>query len=345
MPIAAACDSTLGFDREDAMDVRAFAFPKRETLEPGLPTLGKAMTAKRALVFALALAVLSLTLISASRVFAGEPQYFHVRMRSESLSAFWGQPVFIEAHIFLPDSYYKEPTKRYPVIYWIQGFDGYGDPDPSETLAWQKPMRAQHSEFILIFLDGMFDGGHQEFADSANNGPWGTALTTEFIPKTEAYFRAINLPAARFVGGHSSGGWSALWLQVNYPDTFGGEWSISPDPVDFRSFLGVDLTAQSPINFFDRRYGVDNVSMRQFANDQQWGSRQIASFNAVFSPAGADGKPEPLFDSSGNVNPATARPTIPSCCSIVSYNNLVVMPRLKWCPVSIIGPFLTPTVD
>lgn len=66
-------------------------------------------------------------------------------------------------------------------------------------------MRALRREFILVFLDGMFNGGHQEFADSANNGPWGNALTTEFIPNTETYFRAVNSPSARFVAGHSSG--------------------------------------------------------------------------------------------------------------------------------------------
>jgi len=113
---------------------------------------------------------------------AGNPQYLSVRMPSDVLSAFWGQSTAIYAHVLLPDSCYKQPERRYPVLHWIQGFDGYGDPDPTETLSWQRAMRAFDSEFILIFLDGTFRGGHQEFADSANNGSWGTALTSEFIP-------------------------------------------------------------------------------------------------------------------------------------------------------------------
>ncbi len=87
---------------------------------------------------------------------AGESEYLHVRMQSELLSKFWGQPVTIDANILLPDSYYKEPSRRYPVMYFVQGFDGYGDPNTAETLAWQTPMRDMHEEFILIFLDGMF---------------------------------------------------------------------------------------------------------------------------------------------------------------------------------------------
>ena len=111
-------------------------------------------------------------ILKAAPAAAADTQYFDVKVHSDSLSAFWGQPVAIEAHILLPDSYYKDLTKRYPVLYWIQGFDGYGDPDFLEKLSWQKAMRVLHSEFILVFLNGMFNGGHQEFADSANNGPW-----------------------------------------------------------------------------------------------------------------------------------------------------------------------------
>ncbi|HEY2475810.1 MAG TPA: alpha/beta hydrolase [Candidatus Cybelea sp.] len=241
---------------------------------------------------------------------AGNPQYIYVRLQSKTLTAFWGVPTVMDGHVLLPDSYYKQPQRRYPVMYWIQGFDGYGNPDEGETLAWQRAMRAFHAEFILVFLDGMFKGGHQEFADSANNGPWGTALTTEFIPQTETHFRAIGLPSARFVAGHSSGGWSALWLQITYPDLFAGEWSVSPDPVDFRDFWGVDLTATPAKNFYASTWHpTDQVEApSSLVYDSRWGRRQFASFNSVFSPRGSDGTPEPLFDwKTGSIDPVVAR--------------------------------------
>ena len=97
-------------------------------------------------------------------------------------------------------------------------------------------------EMINVYLDGSCPMGHHEFADSANDGPWGQALTKEFIPYLESKFRMDAVPSGRLLTGHSSGGWSTLWLQVNYPEVFGGTWSTSPDPVDFRSFSGADLT-------------------------------------------------------------------------------------------------------
>ncbi|HET9392715.1 MAG TPA: alpha/beta hydrolase [Candidatus Rubrimentiphilum sp.] len=233
-------------------------------------------------------------------------------MKSPLLSAFWGQTVSVSAYILLPDSYYKEPQKRYPVFYWIQGFGGTGQLDYATEADWQRPMRRLHREFIIVFLDGMFNEGHQEFADSANNGPWGAALTTEFIPTTEAYFRAIGDAKDRFVGGHSSGGWSALWLQVKYPDMFGAEWSISPDPVDFHDFLGPDITRTPSQNFFvdaaGHDYELDGQSLRHFVTGPGWEKKQYESFDAVFSPRGQDGKPLPLFNrSTGVIDPAVAQ--------------------------------------
>ena len=71
----------------------------------------------------------------------------------------------------------------------------------------------------------VFCRGHSVYANSAVNGPRGDALVEELIPYVDAHFRTVAAPTARFVTGHSSGGWSSLWLQVSYPDTFGGVWS------------------------------------------------------------------------------------------------------------------------
>src|SRR3546814_8027326 len=74
---------------------------------------------------------------------------------------------------------------------------------------------------IWVILDHHIATGTHEFADSANNGPWGAALTTEAIPALEAEYRMDARASGRFLNGHSSGGWSTLWLQVAYPKVFG----------------------------------------------------------------------------------------------------------------------------
>jgi hypothetical protein len=181
----------------------------------------------------------------------------------------------------------------------------------------KKMREGKRPEMIYVYLNANNSLGHHAFADSANNGPWGRALTTEFIPYLEKQFRMDAKPNGRFLNGHSSGGWSTLWLQVNYPNFFGGTWSTSPDEVDFHTFSRTDLTKYPPRNlYFDETGqprnlvvigGKEIMSNEESAKQERvlgYYGGQYASFEAVFSPKGEDGQPTPLFDrDTGRINP------------------------------------------
>src|SRR5271168_3422235 len=122
---------------------------------------------------------------------------------------------------------------------------------------------------LYVVLDPGCRLGHHVCADSDNNGPCGKALIEELIPAIEAKFRAIGKPSARFVTGHSSGGWSSLWLQVSYPDFFGGVWSTAPDPVDFRDFQRINLY-QAGENMFIDRTGQQRPLARRSGKVSLW---------------------------------------------------------------------------
>ena len=231
-------------------------------------------------------------------------------LQSKLLSRFWGREIKVRAGIVLPPDYDKEKNKRYPAVYHIHGFGG------DHTGAWRSGNQSlkdafsgKYAEMIHVYLDGSFPTGHHEFADSVNNGPWGRALTEEFIPYLEKNFRLVARPYARFLTGHSSGGWSSLWLQVTYPDFFGGTWSTAPDPVDLRSFTGIDASVGSKDNAFReadgkakilvRMNGKDFVSFEDFLHQEEvlgeYGG-QLASFEWVWSPRGQDGRPVKMFN-------------------------------------------------
>ncbi len=154
---------------------------------------------------------------------------------------------------------------------------------------------AMGSELIRVLLDPDCGTGHHVFADSATNGPRGAALVEEFIPYIEKTFPVVADPRARLLTGHSSGGWSSLWLQVTYPDVFGGTWSTSPDPVDFRDFQRIDLYARGENMYRDRKgqrrpiARMGTIPMLWYDNFCRmddvigWGG-QLGSFEAVFSP-------------------------------------------------------------
>ncbi len=232
-----------------------------------------------------------------------------VEFESPSLTAFWGRPILMRAGVVLPNGH-TGASPPLPAVYHIHGFGGnYKEAwakgeGLAEAMASGEKLKAVH-----VFLDGNCPGGHHVFADSVNNGPWGQALLTELIPHLERKFRLAPNAANRFLTGHSSGGWSALWLQVRYPDFFGGAWPTSPDAMDFRSFTGIDVTPESTQNAFRtkdgkvlnlvRMNGKETMSTEAFSLLESVTGDvggQLASFEWVFSPRGPDGRPLPLFN-------------------------------------------------
>ena len=237
--------------------------------------------------------------------------------QSPMLSRFWGRPVSIRAWVILPPGYDEHRAETYPTAYWTHGFGG----DIDSALLSGLGLRARMVDgkmppMIWVMLDESILEGTQEFADSVNNGPWGSALTTEFIPWLESKYHMDARPAGRLLNGHSSGGWATLQLQVNYPNVFGGTWSTSPDPSDFHDFTGVDLYAPganmyhradgSAVPIF-RDKGKVIATMEEFARLEDvlgpYGG-QMTSFDWVFSPKGNSGAPLEMFDrQTGAVHP------------------------------------------
>ena len=238
-------------------------------------------------------------------------------LESPLLTRFWGRPTCIKAWVILPPGYDEHGSMTYPTVYWTHGFGGNLDGGLVQGLALRGRMvDGKMPPMIWVMLDESIAEGTHEFADSVNNGPWGAALTTEFIPYLEGKYRMDARTTSRFLNGHSSGGWATLQLEVNYPNIFGGTWSTSPDPSDFHAFSGPDLYAAnanlfhfadgSPVPIF-RDHEKVIATMEQFTKLEDvlgpYGG-QISSFDWVFSPKSKSGAPEPMFDhATGAIHP------------------------------------------
>jgi len=216
---------------------------------------------------------------------------------SALLSKFLNKAMTVNGAVLLPEEYYTQPNRKFPVLFVVFGYGG----DYHRFSGWDNPSNPiDTTACITVYLDGNCSLGHDVYANSDNNGPWGDALTTEFIPLLEKQYRCNG---AKLLTGHSSGGWTVLWLQTHYPKVFDGCWSSSPDPVDFRSFQRVNLykhenmyygkdsslnltgTVAGRFPWFDMKdcYRMEHVIYR---------GEQMHSFDAVFSPKGTDGEPE-----------------------------------------------------
>ncbi len=235
-----------------------------------------------------------------------------IAMPSRLLTKWYGRPTKMFAGVVVPPEYAKQPKRKFPILYIVPGFGGTHQ--MAEGVAGRY-LAHMTEPFIAVTLNADCPGGHSVFADSDNNGPWGKALTTELIPFIESKYRTYKKPGARFVTGHSSGGWSSLWLQVTYPQVFGGCWSTSPDPVDFREFQTINLYHVGQNFFTDSmgkprpiaRQGDDPIMFCKPFSDMERPLRgeQLYSFEAVFSRKGSDGEPLQMWNrETGAIDPA-----------------------------------------
>lgn len=250
------------------------------------------------------------------RAFRETEHLKQIRFKSELVSGFRKRPSFIHAAVVLPKSYHQDSAKTYPLVLIIPGWGG-------THYDAQSPRTAQRYGFntgndkIYVYLNPEAGNpfGLHAFIDSRVNGPWGKALTTEFIPWLLKQYRIAEDPGQHFLVGQSSGGYGVLWLQLYYPKHFGGCWAVSPDPIDFSNFVGVNLY-DAKANLYMDKTGKDRPffafqnqyrsTLRKYAvfEDFLGDGGQMQSFEAVFGKPDRRGRPQRLFDrKTGKINP------------------------------------------
>lgn len=266
----------------------------------------------------------------------------HITITSKVLSDFWGRPVTLGAHVLLPWGWAAHPEARYPLMvnhgHFPDDFGGFRTvppdpglkPDYSERFHLAGYNRIQQDEAYKFYQKWVSPGFPRYLVveiqhanpyyddsyavDSANVGPYGTAINKELIPEIEKRFRGIGEGWARFTYGGSTGGWEALATQVFYPDMYNGAFAACPDPVDFRAYTVINLykdrnayalagqaaSVERPgvRNYLGEVFATtrDSNYMELVAGDRGRSTGQFDIWQAVYSPRGADGYPVPIWN-------------------------------------------------
>ena len=269
---------------------------------------------------------LSLTRLVSDEELPTDEEYLRfVKIHSELLSRFHGRPIYLRGGLILPLGYGQDPNRRYPLRVRIGGFgERYtavrsmmrpGSPFRAAWLANSAP------RMLLLHLDGAGPYGDPYQVNSANNGPYGDAVTEELIPYIERVFRGIGKPEARVIDGSSTGGWVALALQIFYPGFFNGVWASCPDSVDFRAFQVIDIYSDDNAYLdekgrerpsarnsdgsvrFTMRHELQMENVLGFGGSWTVSGQQWGAWNATYGPRGEDGRPVPLWDpDTGRIN-------------------------------------------
>lgn len=207
----------------------------------------------------------------------------HIKVQSKMLSEFYGKPMYVGAHVLLPEGFDDHPQAHYPLMiyhgHFPRDFGGFSTepPDPKmdttdyiarfgiygynkfqkqEAHNFYKQWTSKNfPRFLLIEVQHATPYYDDSYAvNSASMGPWGDAIMKELLPEIETKFRGIGQGWARFTYGGSTGGWEALAVQMFYPDDFNGCFAACPDPIDFRAFCLVDIYKDKNAYWYDSQF-------------------------------------------------------------------------------------------
>jgi hypothetical protein len=274
-------------------------------------------------------------------------QVKYIRLQNDRLTKFWGRPMYLGAIVLLPSGWDTHPDARYPLLVHHGHFPGSMEsdtwretpPDPRATPAqrqaqeaayqfykdWNGPGFPRMIHLLVQHPTPYFDDSYA--VNSANNGPYGDAITKDLIPDIEKRFRGIGQGWARVLTGGSTGGWEAFGVQVFYPDDYNGAWALCPDPIDFRSYRSVNIYDEHNAYYYEdnpwkktpkpgyRDYRDHLYSTFEERNLVELvlgthgrSAGQHDAWASVFGPAGEDGYYKPLYDKlTGKIDPDVAK--------------------------------------
>ena len=137
----------------------------------------------------------------------------------------------VSFHVYTPESYERQPARRFPVLYWLHGTGG-GLAGVAPLAAWfDAAIRAgKLPPVLVVFPNGLATSMWCDAKDGSV--PMETVVVRELVPHVDATFRTIARREGRIVEGFSMGGYGAARLGFKFPDVFGAVSCLAGGPLD-----------------------------------------------------------------------------------------------------------------
>ncbi|MBU6414134.1 MAG: hypothetical protein KGS45_11750 [Planctomycetes bacterium] len=205
----------------------------------------------------------------------------------------------VSFHIYTPPEYASQPTRRFPVLYWLHG-SGSATAGIAPMVNWFSTAMAQEllQPMIIVFPNGMPYGMYCDAASGSR--PMETVIIHELVPHVDATFRTIPDRDSRIVEGFSMGGYGAGRFGLVYSDRFCAASMLGAGPVqtDFmdapggtgvppqlRASIYADVWNSDPAIFYARSpWALSEVHRDTFIVNQMELRIAVGESDAMFTP-------------------------------------------------------------
>ena len=166
--------------------------------------------------------------------------------------------------VYLPPSYRRETTRRYPVLYLLHGatslpqewidstYDGFDLRVAMDSLV----SASATPEMIVVMPDANNALGASFYANSPATGNWEDFVVRDLVRHVDERYRTERQASRRALVGHSVGGFGALAIGFKHPNVFGLIYAISPCCIGFVGRLAPSNPAWPALSTVERWQGA-----------------------------------------------------------------------------------------
>ena len=208
----------------------------------------------------------------------------------------WGDPFERGLNVYLPAEY-SASTTPYPVLWDLAAYTNSGPghlnwrnqgenlPVRLDRLIGQQAMEP----VVVAFPDCYTSLGGNQYVNSASVGRYADYLNEELVPLVSRELNVVDHRDGRGVFGKSSGGFGALHLAMNFPETWGAAASHAGD-VGFEMVYAKEFPVASQV--LTGFKGDYNAYMRAFWRKNRPSGRDYTTMMVLAMAASYDPNPD-----------------------------------------------------
>jgi S-formylglutathione hydrolase FrmB len=133
--------------------------------------------------------------------------------------------------VFLPPSYSKQKTRRYPVVYALHGYS-IGAEQWSKEIHVPQTIEGAFAngahEMIVVLPDSKTAHNGSMYSSSVTTGDFEKFIARDVVKYVDAHYRTFPDRTSRGLVGHSMGGYGATRIGMKHSDVFGSLYIMSP---------------------------------------------------------------------------------------------------------------------
>jgi S-formylglutathione hydrolase FrmB len=144
-----------------------------------------------------------------------------------------GESASPDVSIYLPPSYAKDRSRRYPVVYLLHGYTGtdlsyFGDSGRQlHRIAERVYQSGTAREMILVMPNAMNAYGGSMYSNSVTAGDWEGYVAEDLVAYMDRNYRTLATRGSRGLAGHSMGGYGTIRIGMKRPDVFAAIYALS----------------------------------------------------------------------------------------------------------------------